>query len=311
MSLPDIFSRRKRQASGQADVYQYDRIPAGFRVQLCHILDEAFGKYYEGGYHTPPANACYQSLVSIMRKEKQVFTLPPSLAHESLDAEFKNWLLNESNIDLFLDGLELSCRLIDNHVRKHIYQFRDHASTTPDGALSEINARLREAGFGYQYQSGQIIRVDSQALHSEVVVPALTLLANTRFQTAENEFLSAHASYRSGDYENCLLECGKAFESVLKIIGSKKGWGVSENDNAARLVSLAFASGFIPTALQAEFTALRSLLEAGVPVLRNKMSGHGAGNVPRSVPEHLAAFQLHQTAAVILFLIQHDAASTP
>jgi hypothetical protein len=153
------------------------------------------------------------------------------------------------------------------------------------------------------------MRIDSQVIHSQVVVPALALLSDKRFATAEKEFLSAHAAYRAQDYEDCLLQCAKAFESVLKIIGTQRKWPIGENDNAAKLVTAAFNSGFIPTAMQAEFTALRSLLEAGVPVLRNKMSGHGAGAVPRNVPEHFAAFQLHQTAAVLLFIITHDTAT--
>jgi hypothetical protein len=46
------------------------------------------------------------------------------------------------------------------------------------------------------------------------------------------------------------------------------------------------------------------MLTSGVPTVRNKTAAHGAGVQPRVVPQELAAFQLHQTASVIVFLIE-------
>ena len=56
--------------------------------------------------------------------------------------------------------------------------------------------------------------------------------------------------------------------------------------------------------MQNEFTGLRTILESGTPTVRNKAAGHGAGPNPRNIPRHIAAFQLHQTAAAIVLLIQ-------
>ncbi len=165
-----------------------------------------------------------------------------------------------------------------------------------------------EAGFGYQYVGGEIIRMDSQLLHSEVVVPALDLLSYPVLQSANEEYRRAHKAFRESDYEPCLIECGKAFESVLKVIGSKRGWGISENDTASKLIDAAVKANFLASYQQAGFTSLRAMLESGVPVPRNKSAGHGAGVTPRTVPVELAAFQLHQTAAVIVFLVESDAA---
>ncbi len=54
---------------------------------------------------------------------------------------------------------------------------------------------------------------------------------------------------------------------------------------------------------------LSGLMESSTPTVRNKQGGHGAGTSPREIPNHLAALQLHQTAAVILFLVEQDAAT--
>jgi hypothetical protein len=170
-------------------------------------------------------------------------------------------------------------------------------------AIDEINGRILEAGVGYQFASGEIIRLDSQFLHSEVVRPLLSHLSDRRFASANHEFLEAHRLYREGDHEKTLIECCKSLESVLKIIGAYKGWVISQNASARSLLEAAFTNGLVPEYLQGEFTALRALLESGVPTVRNRSSGHGAGAIRRVVPRHLAAFQLHQTAAAMLFLV--------
>jgi hypothetical protein len=53
-----------------------------------------------------------------------------------------------------------------------------------DRAVFELNARFREQGIGYQYESGKIIRVDSQLIHAEVIKPALALLTALEYAGA-------------------------------------------------------------------------------------------------------------------------------
>ena len=55
---------------------------------------------------------------------------------------------------------------------------------------------------------------------------------------------------------------------------------------------------------RSKFTALGSVLESGVPTVRNRSGGHGAGATPRQVPTHLAGYVLHLTAAAVVFLAE-------
>ena len=87
-------------------------------------------------------------------------------------------------------------------------------------AIAELNTRFREHGVGYQYESGEIIRVDSQLLHSEVVKPALALLTSKEYEGANTEFLKAFEHYRKNDTKECLNECLKAFESTMKALAT-------------------------------------------------------------------------------------------
>ena len=65
-----------------------------------------------------------------------------------------------------------------------------------------------------------------------------------------------------------------------------------------------FASKVIPAFLQSEFSGIRSVLESGLPTLRNKSGGHGRGAKPRNIPEHFAAYALHMAASNIVFLVE-------
>ena len=97
--------------------------------------------------------------------------------------------------------------------------------------FDDLNTRFRDHGVGYQFEPeagklGEIIRVDSQYTHSKVVRPALNLLSDPMYKSANKEFLKAHRDYRKGDYKSCISECSNAFESVLKIICDNNSWGI-------------------------------------------------------------------------------------
>ena len=173
---------------------------------------------------------------------------------------------------------------------------------------SEINQRFLEHAIGYQYEAGQIIVQSNKVLHDDAVKPALILLADPAFEGANEEYLKAHGHYRHGRYSECLVECLKAFESTMKIICHSKNWPHKQNDTASKLVDVCLSHGLVPTFTQQQLTSLRTLLESGVPTLRNKQAGHGQGTKRHEVSPHLARFALHSTASVIVLLVEayHD-----
>jgi hypothetical protein len=306
MVLRPTYSRRKRQLRGGGpDVYQYNHVPNPLRVQIIHIFSDAIGDYIESNYGADH-NKCYDYLVNVLYKEFGVFKLVDDYPENSRE-EFFAWIQSESDIDRLLDGYELGLKLIDGYIRGN-NAFQHSVEMSPDDAIAEANARFQEAGIGYQYVSGEIIRVDSGFIHREAILPVLALLHDPTFAAAEKEYLAAHEAYRHGRLEECMVSCGNAFESVLKVIGAKRDWPIKENDPAKKLIQAAVNAGFLATYSQESLTHLRCLMESSTPTFRNKLGGHGAGQVARDVPRHLAAFQLHQTAAVILFLAQQDAA---
>lgn len=88
----------------------------------------------------------------------------------------------------------------------------------------------------------------------------------------------------------------------MKAIHEKHTWPYDKNYTASKLISSCLANGLVPEYLQNQFSSVRSLLESGIPTVRNKEGGHGQGAGVTSVPEHLASYTLHLTATNLLFL---------
>ncbi|WP_375460884.1 STM4504/CBY_0614 family protein [uncultured Enterovirga sp.] len=301
--LPLTYSRRKRQAETSAvDVYEYSIISKKVRIQVVQIIKDGLGPYYDSFGNTA-SGPLYDFIVKQVRRDVGVHQLVGHARHP--EAELFKWLEEVNTTDDWLDAVELSLKVVDRVVKAHPNTYSE-TEAAPDDTIQEFNARMQEAALGYQYVSGEIVRADSFHLHREVVVPALTLLANPRFQAAEQEYRSAHHAFRHGELEDSLVDCGKAFESVLKVIGTARRWPINDSDPASKLIQAAVNAGFLATYSSASLNHLKGLLESSTPTVRNKQGGHGAGVSPRTVPRELAALQLHQTAAVILFLVELD-----
>ena len=89
--------------------------------------------------------------------------------------ELANYLLQESDIEKTIDAIELSFKVINGFTLKFNYLSRSNASNQADNAIEELNNRFKEHGVGYQFVENEIIRIDSELLHVEVVKPTLRL----------------------------------------------------------------------------------------------------------------------------------------
>ncbi|MDH2499085.1 hypothetical protein R4578_05115 [Acinetobacter baumannii] len=298
MSIFDLFSKRQKKLRGEIpDVYRYDDIPKNLRIQIIHIVRDVLGNET-----SPGAHQVYEFINKTLCKEYGLFYLGE--AYEREDRAIFNFLLNEKKHEYCLDVIEIFFKVINKYVRENPYKFLS-TKQKPDKAIEELNIRFKEAGVGYQFEQDELIRVDSQFIHSEVVKPVLQLLGkDPDYQGAFAEFLSAHEHYRHQRYKECLNECLKAFESLMKSIHKKHSWPFNQNDTAKKLINSCLNNGLVPIYLQNQFSSLNILLESGVPTIRNKEGGHGQGHEIKEVPEHLTSYALHLTATNLLFLIK-------
>lgn len=311
MATFNMFSRRKKPTP---DVLQYDEIPHPLRIQLLTAMDDARTLIYD---RTIPSYRvlgtegmdCFAAACLVLRRElglaklidiRKHFRYADDSATDDQCNEFTAFFEN-CNTENVLDSIEVVMRLIEN-----AEEYLDDECNA-DTVAAEINTRFRQAGVGYQYESGQIIEVWNSLLHAEATVPALQLLTNPTYEGANDEFLKAHEHFRHGRNGECLNECLKAFESTMKIICDRKGWKYNQTDTAKTLIKICLDNKLIATFSEQQLTSLRTLLESGIPTARNKQSGHGKGVQKIEVSDALARFVLHLSAATIVLLVESAA----
>jgi len=311
MAVRDLFSKRQKRLQGETpDVFVYDKIPEPLRIQVFEIWKDTIGIPRVAMLDVPVNEQAYKlyfEMCKALCREYGVLGLVKNPSSNPLE-HLGHFLLSCDDHERVLDVIELSFQQIDTVVRRPSFYGDEPLKLTPDSAIEELNARFLEHGIGYQYQGGQIVRLDSEIIHSEVLRPALQLLAGESYQGANDEFLRAHEHYRHGRHKECLNECLKAFESTMKSICQIRGWRYSEKHTAKNLIHVCLENGLLPLFLEAEMNALRAQLESGIPTVRHKLGGHGQGSQPVEVPSYYASYMLHMTATTIKFLVEaeHD-----
>lgn len=301
MAIVELYSKSQKKLRGEIpDIYSYDNIPKVLRVQIVHIIQDTL-RYYVN------REEVYQWIHRTLCREYGVFTLG-KVVGESDSACILNHLLWTKEIDCAIDVIQLAFGYFYENLEwwQYIPVRRSQSYISPEQSISDLNCRFKEHMVGFQFEAGKIIRVDSTYTHSEITKPTLELLWNPKFSGANEEYLKAHEHYRHGRNKECLNECLKSFESTLKIICSEKGWSYSPNDTSKKLIQTCFGNGLIPTFTQNQFTSLQSLIESGIPTIRNKLGGHGQGQTPQEVDDGMTRYALNLTGSNIIFLIEQS-----
>lgn len=307
MAIFNLYSKRQQVLNDEInEVYSYDEIPKKLRVQIIHMMNEviggctSFSSMRSSSYRSRMADVNYKFICETLRKEYGVFGLVRDTS--SYFTEIRDFFLNTNEVMKCLDIIELTFRVINENLREYYVKNPRHI----DDAISELNVRFKENAVGYQFESGVIMRIDSHYIHSEIVKPTLYLLSsNAEYSGATNEFISAHEHYRHGKYKECLVDCLKSFESLMKAIHKKRNWEYdSKRATAKNLINGCLKNGLVPQYLQNQLSAINDMLETGVPTIRNKEAGHGQGTEVSVVEEHLCSYMLHITASNLLFLAE-------
>ena len=215
----------------------------------------------------------------------------------------------EKNVNCWLDFLELILHHLEREMfgeDENLVPIEDFLNTKSkedktkrerfSEAISRLNDRFRQAGFGFQYESGQIIRMDHSFTHTEITVLSLRLLADKRFANASNEFHQAHKHYRAGNCRETVINASNAVESVLKIICKLNQWGDHDRKNLGDLIKTVIRQhSLIPNYCQCGLQALSAI--------RNQDAAHGQGATSSSLTEPIAGYALHLAATNIVLLV--------
>ena len=314
MASFELYSKRQKKIEGRLpQIFTFNELPQPFRVQVVHIIRDAIGRVNENFRVTSSRliEESFEEINNVLCREFGVFCLvrgEGGYQHDVIE-----FLLGTSDVENALDVIELCFKYINKVIPKIHNDSTERSCyveirVAPQEAIEELNVRFREHGIGFQYsiEADQIIRIDSTYVYSEIVQPALQLLFSKKFRGACEEYLNAHEHYKHSRNKECINDCLKTFESIVKTICKNKDWPFNDKDTASALVKVLYENKFIPDYMQAEFTSLRSLLESGIAPIRNRLGGHGQGEEQIRVSDTLTRYALNLTGSTVIFLIEQS-----
>jgi hypothetical protein len=304
----DIFSKRNKKV--EPYIYAVPRTLKNKIFMFCvDLLNNKFTEINYGDYTSEFWSEIHQALCYIHGRIQLVdankYLLP--------ETDTTAFLLQCKNEE-FLDFIELIFKV------KCLF----HLVSDENILVTNLNKLLVSENVGYELteiikqkvtepinyypfhgQTGEIIRTisypkiikkENEVVHSEVIKPALQLLNDPKYITANQEYLEALEDYRKSDYGDCLTKACSAFESVMKIICSNKGWHYQQTDTATALISILKDKLKIEPYFEQTFIIIATL--------RNKLSkSHGAGVQSKVVSQNVARYSLNLTASAIIFLV--------
>lgn len=295
-----LYSERIKIKDGEPEVYIYDEFPEAFRNQVFYIISDLLeGCFDKFGYQ-------WDTLFRAFAREKGVKI-------DRIEAEggyfgkrnFEKYIAEEEYIN-FLDIVDYVFHVVDVVYREDKFKCNldKKEKDLAVKAIEELNYRFKQHNIGYEFVNGEIVRIDNKVLHQEVIKPALRLLYEEGFDGAEEEFRKAFEYKRKGDNKNAILEAGKSFESVMKTICDKKGYTYDKaKDTAKTLINILENNNFYPSYMSAHMASLKSTLETGLPVVRNKNAGHGQGSIVTPISDEFAEYALNLAATNIVLLV--------
>ena len=291
--ISNLYSDRNK-ARNVDEVIIFDELPKKLRVQFNFILKDILYDY-ERNYERVHEMLC--------RKYGKL-----SLSSKYPLGKFDNRALEEAltkddyDFNLIFDMMELAIKYRINQIRYD--GFYDEEVEFINNVQKSINTCFKESSMGYEMVNCQIIRKDSEVTFTEIIEPTITLTYNELFENVNVDFVNAIKEYQTGDNKDCIFKLLKAFESTLKIICDENGWEYNETDRCSKLINICFDNDLVPQEMKSEFTSLNSLLQSGIPPVRNNFAGHGEGGEERVVEDYLARYAINITGSCILFVIE-------
>lgn len=215
---------------------------------------------------------------------------------------FESYIVSNDNYEHVLDLIECVIRTRISILSKFNGYYKFINDEILIKLIEELNERFLYAGVGYQYENDEIIRIDHQYVHKEILKPALEIIHNQAFEKVNEDYSNAHKHYRNQYIKDCIVACNRAFESLLKSICNECEWEYDPNNRASDLIKIIHKNGLFPVGMEKTIDNYIMTLKTGVPELRNHFGGHGSSSQSSSPSIYMAEYVLHLTATNIVFL---------
>ena len=168
----------------------------------------------------------------------------------------------------------------------------------PSEFIDEVAEAFEKCRLAYRVNKtppAGIYLAEDEVVQKTALEPALAVLAEPRFEVANEEFRSAMNDYKDGDYADCLAKCGSAFESVMKVTCKGNGWSFNKTDAAGQLIKTVVEKSSLGSFFKEPLTLIATM--------RNRWgSVHGGGDEFRAPPRHIARYAVSSTASAIVLI---------
>lgn len=302
--MKDLYSIRHRDNNGEPDVFVYDDFSDAFRNQVFYIIKVFIilvARNQLPSHNVTPDD--FATKISIAYcYEKGLKHLYRYLRRDYDDLYGIEHYIEECNDADLLDFMDF---VFANYVcSDELKRSCNGDNSFFDDSINELNRMLKRHNLGYEFCNGEIIKKTNTVAHETIIKPALQLLLDENFRGAEEEYLLAFDCYKEGNNKDAIANALKSFESVMKTICNKLGYSYTEKDGASRLIAILKSNSFFPLYLETQLNSVKSILESGIPTMRNKEAGHGQGEEIVNVSDEFVEFALNSAATNIILLFR-------
>lgn len=192
------------------------------------------------------------------------------------------------------DLIELQCELLSGDSKNGKEEFR-----------KEINAVFRKCNVPWLLNDGRLAKIDAKQFERDLKLRTLELLGELKdvepcFQGAYDELMKAVEFLGRNDYAEAVINAGKSYESVLKVICGPGSETEAANSLIKRLLDAGNLS--LPECLKPE--AFQNNVLMSLPVIRNKAAAHGSGATGCEMSGPMANLAVNLACALNTYLIQ-------
>lgn len=296
-----LYSKRKKDAEGNPEVFIYDTFPVGFRNQFFTIINQVFIEYK---WRKGKSDELCEGICKTFAQEKGLKCISGSRYDESNSIDALETYIDKCTDEDFLDLMDFIFAVFISNKELHKYfYFSSDSENFFLAAINELNWRLKQNSLGYEFINGEIVVKTNTVVHENIVKPALKLLVDEDFRGAEEEYLLAFEDYRKGENKNAILNATKAFESTMKTICFQLGYNYNKDrDTAHTLIKILADNSFYPSYLNDHMAGICNTLKSGAPTVRNKTAGHGQGTSVQQISDEYVEYVMNLVATNMLFL---------
>lgn len=291
-STLNLFHRRLEEKNGEIPNTYFYTLTDSFKNRFVMVFRN-FCESIGYGYRS----TIQKDIVNDLRIAFGVLSLDKLSKKKSYNPhdELVFFILYSDDDNKIISAVEYLCRLFAKGYTRGCFWNTDF--------ISDINSYFRYDRIGYKFireGGGFIVFIEDEHFSNECTQKSLSLLAQKGYGEAQNFFIDAYKKLAASDYDDALVDIGRAIETLLKERFSKLNIPYNEKDSLNTLLNIANQHIITPYSFK-HFQ--QTLLEVGRA--RNQMGAHGItpGQTPVADELHVR-FAINQAAANLLFLAE-------